>query len=146
MNFAFSEDQELFRRTVREFAERELAPKYAHWDKTEDFPWEISRKMGELGLTGLRVPEQYGGMEADFITCGIAAEECSRADINCTFFVMMNLLSGNMLANFGTDQVKEEWLPALARGAMTDATALPEPQCGSDAAALATRAIKEGDE
>jgi cyclohexanecarboxyl-CoA dehydrogenase len=102
--------------------------------------------MGQLGLTGLRVPEAYGGTESDFVTCGIAAEECARADINCTFFVMMNLLSANMLAHFATDQIKEQWLPPLARGEMTYATALTEPHCGSDAAALATRAVKYGDE
>ena len=124
MDFSFTEEQDLFRRTVRRFAEKELLPKYAYWDKSEEFPWEISRKMGELGLTGLRVPERYGGVAADFVTCGIAAEECARGDFNCTYFVMMNLVTGNILSLYGDEELREEWLPRLARGEVTFAGAI----------------------
>jgi len=124
MDFSFTEEQDLFRRTVRQFAEKELLPKYAYWDKSEEFPWEISRKMGELGLTGLRVPERYGGVAADFVTCGIAAEECARGDFNCTYFVMMNLVTGNILSLYGDEELREEWLPRLARGEVTFAGAI----------------------
>ena len=146
MDFAFTEEQELFRRTVRQFAEKELLPKYAHWDKTEELPWEISRKMATLGLTAMRVPERYGGMDADYVTCGIAAEECARGDFNCTYFVMNGLVAGNIISLYGDENLKQEWLPRLSRGEATFAAAITEPHCGSDAAAMTTRAVRDGDE
>jgi cyclohexanecarboxyl-CoA dehydrogenase len=146
LDFAFSEEQEMFRRMVRQFAEKELLPKYAYWDKTDEFPWEISRKMGEVGLTGLRIPEQYGGTNADYVTCGIAAEECARGDFNCTYFVMLAAIAGNCISKYANDEgLKEEWLPRLAQGEITIGLALTEPHCGSDAAALTTTAKRDGD-
>ena len=146
LDFAFSEEQELFRRTCRQFAEKELLPKYAYWDKSDEFPWEISRKMGEVGLTGLRVPEEYGGADADYVTVGIAAEECSRGDINCTYFVMLGALAADALSHHAeSEELKQEWLPRVASGEVTIGLALTEPHCGSDAASLTTRAVRDGD-
>jgi cyclohexanecarboxyl-CoA dehydrogenase len=78
VDFAFTEAQEEFARVIRTFAQQELAPKYAHWDRSGEFPAEQWRKMGALGITGICIPEEYGGQAADCVTVGIAAEEVAR--------------------------------------------------------------------
>ncbi|HEX9867009.1 MAG TPA: acyl-CoA dehydrogenase family protein, partial [Candidatus Tectomicrobia bacterium] len=85
VDFAFTEAQQEFARVVRTFAREELAPKYAHWDRSGEFPAEQWRKMGQLGITGICIPEAYGGQQADCVTAGIAAEEVARGDFNCGY-------------------------------------------------------------
>ncbi|HMH76659.1 MAG TPA: acyl-CoA dehydrogenase family protein, partial [Candidatus Udaeobacter sp.] len=89
MDLALSPEQDELVRTLRHFARRELAPRSAHWDRTGEFPWEAWRRMGELGLLGLRVPEAYGGQHADFLTFGIAMEEIGRGDFSCTYGIQL---------------------------------------------------------
>jgi cyclohexanecarboxyl-CoA dehydrogenase len=145
MDLAFSAEQEELVRTLRQFARRELAPRSAHWDKSGDFPWEAWRRMGELGLLGLRMPAAYGGQEADFTTFGIAMEEIGRGDFSCTYGLQLAGLAGEILGRSGTEEIKTRWLPPTARGEAVVALALTEPGAGSDAANLACRAEREGD-
>jgi cyclohexanecarboxyl-CoA dehydrogenase len=145
VDLAFSAEQEELVRTLRQFARRELAPRSAHWDKSGEFPWEAWRRMGELGLLGLRMPAAYGGQEADFTTFGIAMEEIGRGDFSCTYGLQLAGLAGEILGRSGTEEIKTRWLPPTARGEAVVALALTEPGAGSDAANLACRAEREGD-
>ena len=145
MDLAFSPEQDELVRTLRQFARRELAPRSAHWDRTGEFPWEAWRRMGELGLLGLRVPEAYGGQRADFLTFGIAMEEIGRGDFSCTYGIQLAGLAGEILGRSGSEAIKTRWLPPTATGEAVVALALTEPGAGSDAANLACRAERDGD-
>ena len=145
VDFAFTEAQQEFARVVRIFALEELAPKYAHWDRTGQFPAEQWRKMGQLGITGLCIPDAYGGQEADCVTAGIAAEEVARGDFNCGYALIENCLNGEILRH-AHDTVKSRWLPGMARGDHIVAIAVTEARGGSDAASMQTRAVRHGDE
>jgi len=145
MDLAFSPEQDELVRTLRQFARRELAPHSARWDRTGEFPWEAWRRMGELGLLGLRIPAAYGGQEADFLTFGIAMEEIGRGDFSCTYGIQLAGLAGEILGRSGSDAIKTRWLPPTASGLAVVALALTEPGAGSDAANLACRAERDGD-
>jgi cyclohexanecarboxyl-CoA dehydrogenase len=145
MDLAFSPEQDELVRTLRQFARRELAPRSAQWDKTGEFPWEAWRRMGELGLLGLRVPAAYGGQEADFLTFGIAMEEIGRGDFSCTYGIQLAGLAGEILGRSGSEAIKTRWLPPTASGEAVVALALTEPGAGSDAANLACRAERDAD-
>ncbi len=145
MDLAFSPEQDELVRTLRQFARRELAPRSAQWDKTGEFPWEAWRRMGELGLLGLRVPAAYGGQEADLLTFGIAMEEIGRGDFSCTYGIQLAGLAGEILGRSGSEAIKTRWLPPTASGEAVVALALTEPGAGSDAANLACRAERDGD-
>jgi cyclohexanecarboxyl-CoA dehydrogenase len=146
MDLAFSPEQDELARTLRQFARRELAPRSAHWDRTGEFPWEAWRRMGELGLLGLRIPEAYGGQSADFLTFGIAMEEIGRGDFSCTYGIQLAGLAGEILGRSGGEEIKSRWLPPTASGEAVVALALTEPGAGSDAANLACRAERDGDD
>ena len=145
MDLAFSPEQDELVRTLRQFARRELAPRSAQWDKSGEFPWGAWRRMGELGLLGLRVPAAYGGQEADFLTFGIAMEEIGRGDFSCTYGIQLAGLAGEILGRSGSEAIKTRWLPPTASGEVVVALALTEPGAGSDAANLACRAERDGD-
>jgi cyclohexanecarboxyl-CoA dehydrogenase len=144
VDFGFTEAQQEFARVVRTFAHVELSPKYAHWDRTSEFPAEQWRKMGELGITGICIPTAYGGQEADCVTAGIAAEEVARGDFNCGYALIENCLNGELLRH-AHDTVKARWLPGMARGDHVVAIAVTEARGGSDAASMQTRAVRHGD-
>jgi cyclohexanecarboxyl-CoA dehydrogenase len=144
MDLAFSPEQEELVRILRQFARRELAPHSAAWDRSGQFPWEAWRRMGELGLLGLRVPAAYGGQESDFVTLGIAMEEIGRGDFACTYGIQLAGLAGEILGRSAPEEIKARWLPPVARGEAVMALALTEPGAGSDAANLACRAEREG--
>jgi len=144
MDLAFSPEQDELVRTLRQFARRDLAPRSAGWDKSGEFPWEAWRRMGELGLLGLRVPAAYGGQDADFMTFGIAMEEIGRGDFSCTYGIQLAGLAGEILGRSGSEEIKGRWLPPTARGEAVVALALTEPGAGSDAANLACRAERDG--
>ncbi|MGH7367686.1 MAG: acyl-CoA dehydrogenase family protein [Candidatus Rokuibacteriota bacterium] len=146
MDLAFSPEQDELVRTLRQFARKDLAPRSAQWDKSGEFPWEAWRRMGELGLLGLRVSAAYGGQEADFMTFGIAMEEIGRGDFSCTYGIQLAGLAGEILGRSGSEEVKARWLPPTARGDAVVALALTEPGAGSDAANLACRAERDGAE
>ena len=145
MDLAFSPEQEELARILRQFARKDLAPHSAEWDRTGQFPREAWRRMGELGLLGLRVPAAYGGQESDFITFGIAMEEIGRGDFSCTYGIQLAGLAGEILGRGASEEVKSRWLPPTARGEVVVALALTEPGAGSDAANLACRAERDGD-
>lgn len=142
--FELSETQKLFQRNVRQFAKKELAPQAAHWDATEEFPWDSVRKMAEIGLTGLRLPKQYGGIEADLISTGIALEEIARFDHSCAIILCASNITGRVLLHASED-IKNTWLPRIARGESIMAFASTEPESGSDIRAIKTLAERQED-
>ncbi|MGD9659802.1 MAG: acyl-CoA dehydrogenase family protein [Porticoccaceae bacterium] len=145
MNFSLSEDQQAIVDVVRNFAARELLPKYTYWDRAEKFPKEQWLKMGELGILGMRVPEQYGGQDLDCLTAGLIMEEVARGDFNCGYGILLACFSGEIIEKFATETIKKTWLEPMARGEKVICTALTEPHCGSDASAIKTRAVRRGD-
>ncbi len=144
MDFAFTPEQEELARTIRAFAARELAPHSREWDRTGVFPKDTWRRMGELGLLGLRIPGEYGGADVDFIMLGVAMEETARGDFSCTYGIQLAGLAGDILGKNGHADVCRQWLPSVAKGEAVMALALTEPSAGSDAAALACRARRDG--
>ncbi len=146
MDFLLTEDQELFRRTVREFAEREIAPVAAEFDEAEAYPADNVRKMGELGLMGLTVPQEYGGAGAGAMEYAIAMEEVSRACAAHSVILTVNVsLVCEPIYKFGTDEQRSRFLPPLASGQTVGAYCLSEPSSGSDARHMQTRAERDGD-
>jgi cyclohexanecarboxyl-CoA dehydrogenase len=141
LDFDFSEEQALFRRTIREFAKKEIAPKIRDSERKGEFPWELYHKMGQAGLLGLRFPKQYGGQEADAVTMGILVEEVARAG----WQIPLGDIMGEILSLHGPEHLKREWLPAMAKGERMLGIANTEPSAGSDAAAITTRAIRKGE-
>ncbi len=126
LDFDFSEEQALFRRTVREYAKKEIAPKIRDAESKGKFPWELYRKMGQAGLLGLRFPKQYGGQEADAVTMGILVEEVARAG----WQIPLSDIMGEILSLHGPEQLKREWLPAMAKGERMLGIANTEPSAG----------------
>ncbi len=147
MEFALSEEQELFQKSVREFAEKEVRPLAQETDATGQFPWSVIRRMGEMGLMGLPIPEAYGGAGADYLSYALAVEELSRACGSTGITLAAHTSLGCMpLVYFGTEEQKRRYLPALARGEKLAAFGLTEPGAGSDASAIQTTATLKGDE
>ncbi|MBM4442524.1 MAG: acyl-CoA dehydrogenase family protein [Candidatus Rokubacteria bacterium] len=146
MDFSFTPEQDELARTVRTFAARELAPHSRAWDTSGEFPRAAWRRMGELGVLGLRIPAAYGGADADFVMVGIAMEEIARGDFSCTYGVQLAALAGEILGRNGHPEVCRKWLPPTAAGEAVIALALTEPSAGSDAAALQCRARRDGDD
>ena len=141
MNFALTDEQELLRRTVSEFAVTRVAPVAEELDREQRFPYELVSEMAELGLMGIPIPEEYGGAGADTVSYAIAIEELTRIDSSVAITVAAHTSLGTMpIYLFGTDEQKEEWLPQLASGKRLAAFGLTEPSSGSDAAAIRTRA------
>ncbi|WP_027860210.1 acyl-CoA dehydrogenase family protein [Marmoricola sp. URHB0036] len=141
MSFELSEDHEQFRRTVRDFAEKEIAPHAAQWDRDHHFPVDVVRKMGSLGLFGLTAPEQYGGADGDFTSLCVAIEEIGRVDQSLGITLEAGVGLGiNPILTFGTDEQKDTWLPDLVEGQKLAGFGLTEPGAGSDAGATKTKA------
>ena len=146
LEFSLSQEQELLKNQIRRFAEKELRPWYGQWDKAKEFPADPLKKMSDMGLSGLRIPETHGGNLQSYVNAGIIAEEIARADFNCAYFVLISSLLGDIFTRFAEPSVKDDWLPPMARGEKLVAFALTEPSCGSDSAALKAKAVREGDE
>ncbi|MGD0713076.1 MAG: acyl-CoA dehydrogenase family protein [Gaiellaceae bacterium] len=146
MNYELSEEQELLRRTVREFAQTRVGPLAEELDRESRFPYELVAEMGELGLMGIPIPEEYGGAGAGTISYALAIEELTRIDSAVAITVAAHTSLGTMpIALYGTDEQKQEWLPRLASGRGLAAFGLTEPEAGSDAAATKTRAeLRDG--
>jgi len=144
--YDLTEEQELFRQTVHEFAEREIVPIAAELDEKEEFPRESVGKMGQLGLLGLLVPEELGGAGGTTLDYALAMEEISWADASHSVIVSVNnSLVCEPILRFGTAEQKQRWLPGLARGEFVGAYCLSEPGSGSDAANMSTVARRDGD-
>ena len=145
LDFSFSQEQDYFRAALKEFAKSELRPNYTKWDRERVLPRELWKKLAELGVTGLRIPERYGGSEADCITAGIAAEEVARGDFNLTYSVMLNSLISEIIGQHASEKLKSEWLPPMAKGEKIVGIALTEPGAGTDAAGIKTTAAHKKD-
>jgi alkylation response protein AidB-like acyl-CoA dehydrogenase len=147
VNFDLTDEQELIRRTVREFAESRVAPVAELLDRESRFPYDLVAELAELGLMGLPVPETYGGAGGDTVSYAIAIEELARIDSSVAITVAAHTSLGTMpILLFGTEEQKREWLPRLASGEGLAAFGLTEPDAGSDAAATRTRAeLRDGD-
>ncbi len=140
MDFELSEEQQAFRKVVRDFAEGEIAPHAEEWDRTHHFPVETVLAMGELGLFGLPFPVEYGGSGADFTTFCVAVEELGRVDSSMAITLSAGVgLGANPIFSFGTDEQRRRWLPPLCAGQALAAFGLTEPDAGSDAGATRTR-------
>lgn len=145
--FEFSEEQEAFRRVVREFAEAEIAPHAEEWDREHTFPVEVVQQMGDLGLFGLPFPEEYGGGGAGLVELCIAIEEIARVDSSPAITLEAGVgLGSNPIYHFGTEAQKARWLPDLVAGRALAAFGLTEPEAGSDAGATRTKAELDGGE
>lgn len=143
----YTDEQLMIRDTAREFAQQQLAPNAADWDAHCSFPREALQAMGELGLMGMVVPEAYGGSETDSVAYAMALEEIAAGDGACSTIMSVHNSVGCLpILRFGSEPQKARWLEALASGKLLGAFALTEPQAGSDASALQTKATLEGDQ
>jgi butyryl-CoA dehydrogenase len=146
VNLDLADEQQLLQRSVREFAEAEVKPHANEIDETGRFPLDTFRKAAELGLTGIAIPENYGGAGMDHVSYAIVIEEISRVCASTgTILSVQNSLYCDPIYRFGTDEQKQKFLVPYARGEKIGCYALTEPQAGSNAAALATKAVRKGD-
>jgi alkylation response protein AidB-like acyl-CoA dehydrogenase len=147
MDFALDDQTELLQRTVREFAQGEVAPAAAELDRTKSFPYEIVAKLGELDLMGIPFPEEYGGGGGDTLAYALAVEELTRVDSSVAITLCAHTSLGTQpIYLFGSEEQKQEWLPQLCSGAKLGAFGLTEPEAGSDAGNTKTRARLDGGE
>ncbi|HXV84307.1 MAG TPA: acyl-CoA dehydrogenase family protein [Candidatus Binatia bacterium] len=147
MNFDLTEDQELLKQTIRDFAETQIAPGARARDEAARFPTELIPKMAELGLFGIMIPADYGGAGLDAVGAAVIVEELARVDASVALIVAShNSLCAAHILGFGSEMQKQKYLPPLARGEKLGAWALTEPGSGSDAAALKTRATRDGED
>jgi alkylation response protein AidB-like acyl-CoA dehydrogenase len=145
VNFSLTEEQQLLRKSVREFCETELRPHVMEWDEAQHFPKELLPKLAELGLMGIQFPEHYGGAGMSAVDYCICIEEIARIDPSVSLSVAAhNGLGAAHIAMFANDEQKRKYLVPLAQGAKLAAWGLTEPGSGSDAAAMRTTAVKEG--
>ena len=147
MVFDLPEEHEALRDTVRDFAEREIAPVAAELDRTKTFPYEIVRKLGELGWMGIPFPEEYGGAGADTLAYVVAVEELARVDSSVAITLCAHTSLGTQpIYLHGTEEQRREWLPRLTSGELLAAFGLTEPEAGSDAGNTRTRAVLDDGE
>jgi butyryl-CoA dehydrogenase len=146
MDLSLSEEHEALRRLAAEFTDREIAPHATAWDRAERVDPKIVPKLGELGFLGLTIPEEYGGSGGDHFGYVLVLEELGRGDSAVRGIVSVSLgLVGKSIAKWGTEAQKQQWLPGLCSGKLLACFALTEPDHGSDAANLRTKAVREGD-
>ena len=147
MNFDLTEDHVMMRKMVRDFAEAEVQPGAEERDEHEEFPAELWKKCGQLGLAGITFPEEYGGVGADYLSYGITIEELSRVDASLGVTVSAHSsLCANPIYLFGTEEQKKKYLIPLATGEKLGALGLTESMAGSDSKGTRTTAVREGDE
>ncbi len=147
MDLTLTDDQRSFRSLAREFLDKEVVPHRTEWDRAESVDTAIIAKMGDLGFFGLTLPEEYGGTGGDNLTYCLAMEELGRADSSVRGIVSVsNGLVGKVVLSHGTEEQKQQWLPGIATGRLLGCFGLTEPDTGSDAGNLKTRATRDGDE
>ena len=147
MNISLTTDQQLMRDAIRDFAEREILPKRMEWDESQTFPRELFRSMGELGLMGMLVPEEFGGAGLTYYEYKMAIEEVARVcgSIGLSMAAHNSLCTGHIL-QFGSQEQKNKWLPKLASGEWIGAWGLTEANTGSDAMRMTCVAVEDGDD
>ncbi len=147
MNFELNEEQNLIRETIREFSETEIKPGVMERDEKAEFPKEVIQKLAELGFMGMQVPEAYGGTGLDTLSYAIALEEVARVDAStCVIMSVNNSLFSNPILKFGSEELKQKYLPLTSTGQALGAYSLSEPQSGSDAKAMLTTATRDGND
>ena len=146
MELRFTEEQEMMRKMVRDFAQEQIAPMVEEMEETDRFPKEIIKQMGELGLLGIPISEEYGGSDMDFTSYIIAIHELSKVSATVGVILSVHTSVGtNPILYFGTEEQKQKYVPKLATGEYLGAFAITEPGAGSDAASIRTSAVKDGD-
>lgn len=147
MDFELTDEQKIWRETIIRFAQEELIYDIAEYEKSGSFPWDAWRKCAEMSLMALPFPEKYGGCDADFLSSVVSLSAFGYAckDAGLVHAVATQILCGLQLSIFGSDDLKEKYLPALCRGEKVFAQAITEPGSGSDALSMRTRADKNGD-
>ena len=146
-DFRLDDELEALRKTVEEFAHEVVAPVIGDFYEREEFPYDIVRQMGEMGLFGLPFPEEFGGMGGDYFALCVALEELARVDSSVAITLEAAVSLGAMpIYRFGTDEQKQQWLPRLCSGQAVGAFGLTEPAGGSDAGATRTTARRDGDD
>jgi alkylation response protein AidB-like acyl-CoA dehydrogenase len=146
MNFELSEDQRLLQEMIREFAHKEILPHVKHLEKNHIFPRELLKKLGEIGVLGMAIPSEYGGIKTDSLSTALVIEEISRIFPSLAVIVSVHCsLFANSILQFGNEDQRKRYLPKAASGKILGAFSLTEPGAGSDATNLKTRARREGD-
>jgi len=146
MDFQLDDAHRQIQQMVRDFCVEEVKPHARKWDETGEFPFETVRKLGELGLMGITVPEEYGGSGLDMLAVAVVVEEIARFDGSLALTVAShNGLGTSQIRYFGTEAQRQRWVPPLARGEKLAAWGLTEPGSGSDAAGLLSTAVRKGD-
>jgi len=140
-----TDEQQAITEMVRQFADEQILPNAEHFDHEDEFPAEIVEQMKELGLFGVTIPEEYGGMGLDLTTYVMIVEELSRGWISISGIINTHFIGSYLLMKYGTDEQKEKYLPRMATGEIRAAFSLSEPEMGSDVQALKTSAKKDGD-
>lgn len=141
MDYSLDIDQASFQKEMRNFAEKRLAPHYQSDDKAAVFRRQLATDMAGMGLTGLRIPEEYGGQAATAVIAGIAAEEVGRADFNASYLIINTALISDVIVRNATENQKQKWLPGIASGEVIPCIGITEPGHGTDAASLELKAI-----
>ncbi len=144
--YSLTEEHELLRKSVRSLAEDKIAPRAAEIDKAAEYPWDVHEELKRADLLAIHVPEEYGGAGADRIAHSIVVEEVARVCASSSLIVAGNKLGTMGLILSGSEELKQEFLPKVASGEYTFSYALSEREAGSDAAAMKTRAVRDGDE
>lgn len=145
MDFELNDEQKLFRETLRDFADKEIAPVAPEWERTGRYPTEIVERLRELGLFGLNVPEEYGGLGADRVSYALAFEEIARAWLGAAGLFGPHSVACVLIARHGTAEQKERYLPRMATGELRSGICLTEPGAGTDLQGIATTAVRDGD-
>jgi alkylation response protein AidB-like acyl-CoA dehydrogenase len=145
MNFDLTDEQRMLREMVREFSEKEIKPRAAEIDRTDEFPWDLWKRMAELGILGMTLPPEYGGSGMDTVAWAIAQEEMARASAVVADLQLASKLMQDMILRNGSEAQKVEHLPALGRGEKLSVIGQTEPGAGSDVAGVQTTARRDGD-
>jgi alkylation response protein AidB-like acyl-CoA dehydrogenase len=145
MDFRLDEEQQAIREVVRKFAQNELAPHADEWDEQRHFPREVFAPLAQLGLTGMLVPEDYGGMHLSRLTGALIYEELAHADITTAVWLSVHNMVAGLIARFGSDEQRQRWLAGMAGGSLLGAFSLSEAHAGSDVANLRALARRDGD-
>jgi alkylation response protein AidB-like acyl-CoA dehydrogenase len=140
-----TDEQKAITEMVRQFVDEQIIPSAEHYDHEDEFPAPVVEQMKELGLFGVTIPEDYGGMGLDLTTYAMIVEELSRGWISISGIVNTHFIGSYLLMKFGTDEQKDRYLPRMATGELRAAFSLSEPECGSDVQAIKTRAAKQDD-
>jgi len=146
MDFGLTEDQKMIQQTARDFAEKEIRPYLMDWDESQTFPKETLQKMGEMGLMGMLVPEQYGGFGLGYVEYSVAIQEIAQVcgSVGLSMAAHNSLCTGHIMY-FGNEEQKQKWLPKLASGKWIGAWGLTEAGTGSDAMRMKVTAVEDGD-